>query len=771
MQVTSSGPFRVASLLWTPRPGATVLTVVCKATFQLCPGESPLAAEQDLPNEDDNHWNDDPSRSVYSPCDLVPHKPRADVLLVGSAFAPGGQPVRSLLVRLAVGAVDKSIEVFLDRAFARDGKLREGSGLVKMPVRWERAAGGPDTWNPVGVRLHGLPDANGNVAIPNLQPAGLVVARPTDPIPPVGFGPIASTWPERRDKLGRLAGSWPQPGWMDQPLPDHLDRAYFNAAPRDQQLDALRGDERIVLENLHPEHPRLVTVLQAIRPEAHLARQGKPIRTLEMRADTLWIDTDRGLCTLTWRAEVPLERRDEPGTVRITVAARPGQDGDDAAQTMSPIQRQPVVMPFVAGRPEESPMARAGAAEAAGTMRLQDGELEEISVDEELPGRSQEAAVQTMFLSGPPQPAAAMPFVAAAMPAPAPQPAAPPAPGIAPPEMVAPAMAPPPMAPQRAQSIGERAAAQVMSPNMIPIGGGGPVAGGGAFEASNAAAGPALRRPEPEVAPAPAVVEPRPRATAREVIKLLWFDGKSVARIRKQADWRVILAELELRLLDEGDYGDDDAPEAGDEPKPKDRRDVFEVLVKGRPIGADGVRVALSEAIGDDGRFEPPLVLLAGELEFPFDELATLRATAAAASPFAMGDKKLKEQLDVVEELLKTPWLQGSGSIARGLTEKIEEAFTQAKRGVGAEYLSGHTERTLLEQRCYQTRTVFGKRWIRSTLGGSGVPVYVPEALKDELPMFKRVRVKLIGEVDMQEDQFEAGGAAIKVMAMGRVMG
>jgi len=141
-----------------------------------------------------------------------------------------------------------------------------------------------------------------------------------------------------------------------------------------------------------------------------------------------------------------------------------------------------------------------------------------------------------------------------------------------------------------------------------------------------------------------------------------------------------VLAEQELRLLDAGEYDDEtDAPSAG-APSPKDRRDVFEVLTKGRPIEADGVRVALDEAIGDDGKLEPPLVLLTGELELPFDELETLKATAAALAPFAAGDPKLKEQLDAVEELLKTPYLSGSAPMAEGMTTKLKEAFALGKR-------------------------------------------------------------------------------------------
>src|SRR5206468_2579065 len=111
----------------------------------------------------------DPQRSLYSPSDLAPFKQRGDVMLVGHAFAPRGEPVRSLVVRIIVGEVDKSIEVHGERAWSPDGLLREGPRFAKMPLRYERAAGGPDTRNPVGIRPDGRPDVYGNVAIANLQ--------------------------------------------------------------------------------------------------------------------------------------------------------------------------------------------------------------------------------------------------------------------------------------------------------------------------------------------------------------------------------------------------------------------------------------------------------------------------------------------------------------------------------------------------------------------------------------------------------------------------
>src|SRR5580658_7936433 len=100
MHVTSASPLRVASVVWQPRPGSFALTVVCKATFALVPGTATLASTQDEPYPFDAWWGDDPRGSLRHAGDLAPFKRRADVLLVGHAYSPGGQPVTALAVRL-----------------------------------------------------------------------------------------------------------------------------------------------------------------------------------------------------------------------------------------------------------------------------------------------------------------------------------------------------------------------------------------------------------------------------------------------------------------------------------------------------------------------------------------------------------------------------------------------------------------------------------------------------------------------------------------------
>ena len=324
MDVVSLCPLRVGSLLWQPRRGTWVLTAVCKATYVLTPAESPLAQAQEYPSEEENHWNDDPARSLYSPCDLVPFKPRADVMLVGHAFAPRKEPARSVVARIIVGDVSKAVEVWCDRVWMQDGTLREGPRFVKMPLRYERAAGGPDTQNPVGVRLDARPDAYGSVPVPNLQPPGMLLGSPKDFFETVCFGPIAWAWSPRRDRLGRHGAAWSPSAWTQQPIPDDIDPGFFNAAPRDQQVEQLRPNERLVLENLHPEHARLATSLPGAQPRAFVERRGAAPQELSLICDTLWIDTDRGVCTLTWRAQVPLEHPMQQGRVLIAMA-EPGQ--------------------------------------------------------------------------------------------------------------------------------------------------------------------------------------------------------------------------------------------------------------------------------------------------------------------------------------------------------------------------------------------------------------------------------------------------------------
>ncbi|XXY48663.1 DUF2169 domain-containing protein [Sorangium sp. So ce269] len=354
MDLVSACALRVAKVNWQPRHGSFAFTVVCKATFELQPEVSPLAGAQEPVVPADVYAGEHGGIALSS--DLVPFKKRPEVLVVGHAFAPGGRPVPSLVARLAVGDINKAIQVEGDRYFDAGGRLGTPEHFARMPLVWERAAGGPGTSNPAGRSLGSgaRADICGRIPAPNLLPAGLRLMSRNDLVPPVGFGPIAPLWPPRAARLQRHAAWWDPGRWHERPLPADIDLDYFNAAPPDQQRSLPFGEEAIYLEHLHPRFAHLSTRLAPVKPAATVDH-GSSQEPLQLRCDTLVIDTVRGLAMLVWRAHVVLDRPDRPGLVVVTgpgaPEAAPHGWPDDASRmedTLIPdaVASSSLVLPF-----------------------------------------------------------------------------------------------------------------------------------------------------------------------------------------------------------------------------------------------------------------------------------------------------------------------------------------------------------------------------------------------------------------------------------------
>ncbi|MFO0758099.1 MAG: DUF2169 domain-containing protein [Byssovorax sp.] len=833
MEIVSLSGLPVGSLLWQKRPGQFMLTVVCKATFSLQQGEMPLAAEQEPINESDRPWSQD-IQSLYAAADLVPIKPRVDVILVGQAYAPEGMPQSSLVARITVGDVDKSVEIFGDRVLRPDGSIQEGPPFTRMPLLYERAAGGPSTQNPVGMSFEER-DAYGGVALPNLLVPGAAIRMNGEPIEPIGFGPIASTWPVRLDRLGRHASMWSPDHLHRRALPDDVDPAYFNAAPPDQRSQSLRDDEHLFLDNLHPEHDHLAARLPGIRPQAFVDRRGN-VQEVQLRCDTLWIDTARLVCTLTWRGHVSLERALEDGTVYFATAqpsqkltfadmrARFGVGGDpkerestlvgtpaappretpfvaeaerpkamtlpfarsltDAlsaiADGSAPISKTDVGLPFAAPppSPSESALPFASTPKAEGGLPFQPQADSGLPFLKKMPAP---AAEPSHFPLPPPPPPLAPPPVASA-----PAPPAPVAPlPVAPPPVISAPIGATPNAPKPADSPWANASSQrPLSASASPAPAPGSTSstsfdkrGGSALDASNAASAPWSPSPlaaaaapsfTAKEAPAP---RPAPRLDPNEAIQLLWYDPESLPRIRRVPRWQKLLREMSDKAPDE----ELDDPElAADPMELEDRREVFELLAAGDPADTQGVEQTLTSAIRPDGKFLPQLNLLAGDLQLPFDELETLKATTTTVAPLVGQDEALKVSVEVAKEFLRTPGLLSSAATAEGLTNRIKDSFGAGRRMVPQGYLEQQVERVLLEKRAYSRREVFGGRFLRAFvhLGGSSspVPTYLPEAVAAKLPMFQRFKARMVVEVDFTVDQYESHQAALKVVALARLM-
>ncbi len=339
MDLVTLCPLATSKIVWQAHSGAFALTVIVKATFVLNPGMSTLASEQQPIAERCQFHDDDPRRGVHVPCEVVPYKPRADVVLVGRAYAPDKQSASSLVTRVVVGDMHKAIEMRFD-----------GS----------------------------------------------------------------STWPGRTKGFGSLSTSSLADGWNNKPLPVKFDPRFFQIAPPDQQVAEIRPDERIILENLHPAHPQLVTSLPNLHPRAVADRATGEREEVKLVGDTLWIDTDRGVCCVVWRGRMGLRSREEAGRIAVWVdgmpmvesaSARQGgvatsHDPDAATTTIGLSARElSAVLPFIEGTPKLALTNRSLAFDIARWVDQKNP-----------PSPHEEDGTGTMFVSAEMLPREALPF-------------------------------------------------------------------------------------------------------------------------------------------------------------------------------------------------------------------------------------------------------------------------------------------------------------------------------------------------------------------------
>lgn len=320
MELVSLCPFPALLLPWEADAGQASLTVVVKVTVQLVHDGDAIVADEQLPIGGDEPWDQSPISSLYQPSDRAPLKPRTDIVLVGHAYAPGGNAVDHLVATLKVGDFQKSISIRSAPVWTLGaGGLVQGPPVPfeKMPLRPERAALSQD--NPVGVDP-AAPPLPGTFAGANLEA-----------IPPATyatFGPISASWRPRRRLLGEAGRFWAlsfetgaaSPG----PAPRALDFRYFNAAPPDQQTNMLRQRADLELVHLHPSHPTLRTRLPALRPQVFYLAPGarRPVE-IALRCDTLWIDTDRAIACLVWRGLTDVASADDNAIGTVLVVADP----------------------------------------------------------------------------------------------------------------------------------------------------------------------------------------------------------------------------------------------------------------------------------------------------------------------------------------------------------------------------------------------------------------------------------------------------------------
>ena len=234
--------------------------------------------------------------------DLVPFKPRADVLLVGTCHA-GSAPVSMSRVTLQVDDWAKSLSVYGDRSAAL-GADEHAALFSQMALGYERSVGGRgDKGNPVGRGL-GEDGSREDAGLrPNFEHPTSAGAAQRATVP--GLAPLRRDWKPRRDLLGTYDAKWKRTRWPW--FPEDFDFAHFNAAPADQQRPYLRGDERLAFERLVPEMRWYRAHLPGKRVRAFRFRpESRSCARSSWRSTRCRLNADALKLVLVWRGIVPM---------------------------------------------------------------------------------------------------------------------------------------------------------------------------------------------------------------------------------------------------------------------------------------------------------------------------------------------------------------------------------------------------------------------------------------------------------------------------------
>ena len=216
--------------------GVPIFAVLVKRTYDIRPEQPSVRSERPAPFVQVDLYYDhgDPEWStVKYETDLVPYKLATDVVLIGKAYAPAGQPVATLDVSINIADHEKVIRVIGDRQCVyrekRPPAFTEPREFTAMEIRYERAYGGKDTRSDpavpftyprnhlgTGVALQNRRDVIDGLLLPNLEdpadllmPERVVLEEPTrwnqQPLPQ-GCGWFQRTWYPRCSFVGSMPG-------------------------------------------------------------------------------------------------------------------------------------------------------------------------------------------------------------------------------------------------------------------------------------------------------------------------------------------------------------------------------------------------------------------------------------------------------------------------------------------------------------------------------------------------------------------------------------
>jgi hypothetical protein len=335
VDIANQTPFAATALPLSGPKDRAFLTVIVKGTFVINDGKSRLAADQAPLAFGDAYYDEDQGGGIRYETDIIPFKPRTDVILNGRAHAPGRRPVGALQVGLKVGPIQKALKVFGERRWNHAGilsrrhKPTHPRPFISQAIVYSEAFGGQDestgeycAHNLSGkgfysertkIRLAGKP-------LPLIEdPRHLIQTYKDHPLP-AGFGFYHRAWQPRAAYAGTYDETWRLE--RSPRLPRDFNCRYYNGAHPDLQADGfLQGDEPVDLINLTPEG-RMQFNLPGVRPLCQVLRAGnKEAEKIPMNLDTVLFEPDERTVCMVWRGAAALTALSDAEISRVSIKA------------------------------------------------------------------------------------------------------------------------------------------------------------------------------------------------------------------------------------------------------------------------------------------------------------------------------------------------------------------------------------------------------------------------------------------------------------------
>jgi hypothetical protein len=308
-------PFKVDRAWGRGREGTHEWIVAVKASYAIAPDGALSLADEQPDVLLAAQYIDAPGRSsLRYDADVVGEKPGTDVTVVGTAYAPGGQPSTDFPIGLVAGPLRKRLRVRGDRHWGEGllaGTKSPALAIASVPVVYERAYGGYDApgtdpaqhrldpRNPVGVGVVAKGTRRNGQSLPNFEYPGQDVERAG----PAGLGPIDAHWSPRLEMHGTYDGTWRRERFPL--LPQDWSPLSRHSAPPDQRTaEPLRGGEQVALENLTPSGQ-----LNFVLPRVHLRFRTLLDGSLIEHAGQLSaviIEPDHPRVSMVWQASLPV---------------------------------------------------------------------------------------------------------------------------------------------------------------------------------------------------------------------------------------------------------------------------------------------------------------------------------------------------------------------------------------------------------------------------------------------------------------------------------